>query len=1077
MRKHFLILMLLALLPLAGFSAPVMEEVEVRVYGGEQHFTYGTAYTVPEAVVPGMLVFMPYGLDSDVQTAVCEKLKFTWTGDPLTTTSDAATYGFTVSLVNAGQREFFWPSGELEPQTGDTHHYVITVQDPDGSFIIDKATAPIATVAPAIKTEDLFYNGQEQDLLESKGTVADGFELEFSVDGGEWSTEGAKVTNANLTGYTVTYRTKAKPNYNASASADLTAKVVGKGTVTLNPFTVVADGPYNGLEKQLITAAATTDFGNPTIKYQVQYRPTAQSATAWNNFPWSTKRTDINHNDFKRRLAGQYRIMALIEGDANVNDVSSSKVIVTINQAPLTVKTDDKVKTYGEDDPAFTVTYDGFQNNENAGDLIAAGELTAPVLERADNTNNNVADGPYEISVTTLPTATNYVIEEDVPNRGHLTINPRELDLTSNEFEFTLAGTEFTFTGHEITTVVSSAEFKNVAMVYPNDYTFVTTNNVHVGDANVVITGQGNFKGSVIKPFTITPKPVWIKPANAEKLYGTADPAPLTTYTIVDANYVPASGDDPATEGAVIEGATLYGTVNFTRVDGQNVGEYVITVSGYEPSTNPTEIDDYAPQITGSLYASKFTIKPNGDGLVLKFKTGTTATKVYGEANPAWGLDDLEVVSGLIAPDTWETVKPTMSAPDFAIASENVNAENNKVTVSNLGSTNYPNVTVQDFAFEVTARPIAVEVKPQTVNFMADLAQGTDDALWEITTTDWNGNSGDDKADLNLVLQYVNNPASYAPDGTYTEAIKAVIDNPNYSLTDACVWGTLHVNSEAAFVLSNLDENLDTKLIAVDNTDYDVKMGNMPLNKKEWYAVVLPFATTPKELVEKLGSFLIVNKISSSTKDAAGKVTVNFAMEWDEIAAGEPFLIKTADATNWDETVTNPFTGKTLVHAITDKGTDFATLTGTYKADEILWWGKETDGTTPDANAKYRWLCHSGAKKYKYEGDAFVEDGTYGDAAVMPYEASNNNWKNCKTNPHKLMPMEAYIILDPSATSARILVEDFENGVTSIKSLSADDINGLKTSEGWYTIDGIRLQGAPSQKGIYINNGKKVVLK
>ena len=462
---------------------------------------------------------------------------------------------------------------------------------------------------------------------------------------------------------------------------------------------------------------------------------------------------------------------------------------------------------------------------------------------------------------------------------------------------------------------------------------------------------------------------------------------------------------------------------------------------------------------------------------MLKFKTGTTATKVYGEANPAWGLNDLEVVSGLIDGDTWETVKPTMSAPLFAIASENVNAENNKVIVTNLASANYPNVTVQDFAFEVTARPIAVEVQPQTVNFMADLAQGTDDALWEITTTDWNGISGDTKAALNLELQYVNNRASYAPDGTYTEAIKAVIDNPNYSLTDACVWGTLTVNPEAAFVLNNLDADLDTKLIAVDNTDYDVKMGDMPLNKKEWYAVVLPFATTPKELVEKLGSFLIVNKISSSTKDAAGKVTVNFAMEWDEIAAGEPFLIKTADATNWDKTLTNAFEDKTLLHAITDKGTDFATLTGTYKADEILWWGKETDGTTADPNAKYRWLCHSGAKKYKYEGDAFVEDGTYGDAAVMPYEASNNNWKNCKTNPHKLMPMEAYIILDASATGARILVEDFENGVTSIKSLSADDINGLKTSEGWYTIDGIRLQGAPSQKGIYINNGKKVVLK
>jgi len=29
----------------------------------------------------------------------------------------------------------------------------------------------------------------------------------------------------------------------------------------------------------------------------------------------------------------------------------------------------------------------------------------------------------------------------------------------------------------------------------------------------------------------------------------------------------------------------------------------------------------------------------------------------------------------------------------------------------------------------------------------------------------------------------------------------------------------------------------------------------------------------------------------------------------------------------------------------------------------------------------------------------------------------------------------------------------------------------------WFTLDGRRLQGQPTQKGVYINNGKKVVIK
>ena len=32
-------------------------------------------------------------------------------------------------------------------------------------------------------------------------------------------------------------------------------------------------------------------------------------------------------------------------------------------------------------------------------------------------------------------------------------------------------------------------------------------------------------------------------------------------------------------------------------------------------------------------------------------------------------------------------------------------------------------------------------------------------------------------------------------------------------------------------------------------------------------------------------------------------------------------------------------------------------------------------------------------------------------------------------------------------------------------------------SEAWYTLDGVRLSGKPSKKGLYINNGRKVVIK
>ncbi len=35
----------------------------------------------------------------------------------------------------------------------------------------------------------------------------------------------------------------------------------------------------------------------------------------------------------------------------------------------------------------------------------------------------------------------------------------------------------------------------------------------------------------------------------------------------------------------------------------------------------------------------------------------------------------------------------------------------------------------------------------------------------------------------------------------------------------------------------------------------------------------------------------------------------------------------------------------------------------------------------------------------------------------------------------------------------------------------------LKSDTGWYSLDGRRLDGKPTQRGVYINDGRKVVIK
>jgi hypothetical protein len=40
-----------------------------------------------------------------------------------------------------------------------------------------------------------------------------------------------------------------------------------------------------------------------------------------------------------------------------------------------------------------------------------------------------------------------------------------------------------------------------------------------------------------------------------------------------------------------------------------------------------------------------------------------------------------------------------------------------------------------------------------------------------------------------------------------------------------------------------------------------------------------------------------------------------------------------------------------------------------------------------------------------------------------------------------------------------------------------DTKTGDITLDGWYTMDGRKLEGKPTKKGLYINNGRKVAIK
>ena len=78
-------------------------------------------------------------------------------------------------------------------------------------------------------------------------------------------------------------------------------------------------------------------------------------------------------------------------------------------------------------------------------------------------------------------------------------------------------------------------------------------------------------------------------------------------------------------------------------------------------------------------------------------------------------------------------------------------------------------------------------------------------------------------------------------------------------------------------------------------------------------------------------------------------------------------------------------------------------------------------------------------------------------------------------------PFYKAMLFIPSGTgdSARAITLSFADNITDVKTVSGDKgqwsmFNGQCSD--WYTINGMRLNGKPSAPGLYINNGKKVII-
>lgn len=237
-----------------------------------------------------------------------------------------------------------------------------------------------------------------------------------------------------------------------------------------------------------------------------------------------------------------------------------------------------------------------------------------------------------------------------------------------------------------------------------------------------------------------------------------------------------------------------------------------------------------------------------------------------------------------------------------------------------------------------------------------------------------------------------------------------------------------------------LDETSTTAPVASGGA-VDI-MVKRTIKANEWSTLVLPFNMTEAQVKEALGSDVQLAEFEDyeaeyDADDNVTGLTVNFLATnlSDGFYANYPYLVKTS------KDITEFF------------------VTATIDPDEEDAVAEFSNGKTGPKKEVYGKLIGT-----YHAGDAIPADGLF--------LSGNKFWYSAGAT--KIKAFRAYFMLNEvlsgvAEAKVRFMVDE---DAAAIEGITPDMENGV-----WYTLDGRQLNGKPTEKGVYIVDGKKVLIK
>ena len=902
-------------------------------------------------------------------------------------------------------------------------------------------------------------------------------------DAGTYTFKQAKVVFKE--GYPENYKV------NCSGTAEI---VIDKADITADDFEAPSEKVgmiFNGTDIELVKAGeVTTEYeGEPigTVLYATSEEgeysekvPTAKAAGEYE--VWYYVKGDKNHNDTEAVKLDAVIATKAVDWAISFDDAIGEDALLynTKNQMPKVEVTDGETKLVKGTDYTMTIAFTPANETGPLADFEPAELVNVGKYEftfKGINNYNGEAIRTIEIAPADLaenvtmskfeatkvynakdqkPTITltyeGYTLEAD----KDFTVVAADEMINAGEYEFVftaVAGGNYTGEAKatfEIEKKEAIAEAADATKVYNGtdafkDLPVLTFKNIELADdpataftyeadafvfdelsANV---GTYAFTVDVEKiesdnyyvsqangaNFTITPAKLMVN-WNSE-----ADPF-TKVYGEKDPELKATTANLDITGAVAGEEEDIAAQTAITRAEGEAVGEYAITLAAAE---NAKVFDNYEVQFTGADAA--FVITP----ATVKVSIASLEKVYDGEAATIEVKAEDLIVTGLQNGDKKEDIFTTLPTATVADGKA-VNVGTYEVTLAGAVAGDYE-VEYMTSTFNITPRKITAA----TIDFQQIQAgQAVEDFIDPTAFTIEGVVEKDAKffyVDVNPDYQDFDGVVTADPDTYEDGLVIAVADEvaDNYTGYDK-FYGELLVIAADAVVLN---DNETYKTLAKKNAT--VTFSDRAINYGTWNVVALPFEASVAQISEAFG-YAAVDVLNETASDGSIHFQV---ITSGSVPAYTPFIVKTTA----DEELVKKNFNQVVFHGV-----------------DIEAWGGENNAVTDAAKNKF-WGTFQAETKIGGQKYWYMSKGAWKDARNF----------NIETKPITLKPFRAFVEFDEAnvAAGARIYIEEPDGTETAI---DAVEFNNMVNGDT-YTVGGMKVNKA--QKGVYIQNGKKIAVK